>query len=166
MNLPKNNKKNIFVTTGSFIEFDLLVKIIDNINTNKKYNVVFQIGGGNYTPKNGLYFKFDKNLNKYYKWCDLVITHTGAGTLTELHKKNIKTIAISNPKHYKDVAEIAQKFNSFNYIKFLEYNTIRYNIKLLIKTIEDILSNKIKFKKYKNKKETIGKEILKYINSI
>jgi len=163
MILPKTIKSKIFVTTGSALEFDLLSKIIDIINKNKKYSVIIQIGKGNYKHKNCKYFKFTKDIDKYYDWADLVITHTGAGTLTELIINNKKVISISNPKGYDAISEIAIEFDKLKFIKYLSFYKIKNNYKYFIKIIVDILNNKIEFKKYYKKKENIGTEIMSFL---
>ena len=159
MNLPKTKKLKIFVTTGSSLEFDLLSKTIDEINKNNFYKIIVQIGNGKYFPKNCNYFTFEKSLNKYYDWADLVITHTGAGTLFELLDKNKTVISISNPKGMKGIYEIAEQFDKKTHLKYISYK----DINKLDKTISEILNNKIKFIFYKKEKQEIGKEIIKFL---
>jgi len=160
MNLPKSKKLKILVTTGSVLEFDLLSKTIDKLNSNSIYCIIIQIGKGKYIPKNCKYFKFDDSLDKYYKWADLVITHTGAGTLFELLNQNKKIISVANPKAVLNHG-LPIKLDKENYLKYISYNYI--NVDYFKKYISKILNNKIKFKKYKKEKQTIGKTILNYI---
>ena len=155
-------RSKIFITTGSVLEFDCLIKIMDKINKNKKYNVVAQIGKGIYKPKNITTFSFTKNINKYYDWADLIITHTGAGTTFELLKKNKKMISISNPKAI-DNHEIIKKFEDLGYLLYIPFEKIDKNPKLLEDKIDLILSSKLKFKKYVKENNTIGKEIFKFL---
>ncbi len=150
-------KTKIFVTTGSVLEFDELIKQLDKINLNKQYNLTAQIGKGKYIPKHLNYFKYSKDLNKYFDWADIVITHTGAGTLFELLEKNKKIICISNPKA-TDNHELAEKFAKEKHLIFLKGK----DISTLEKSIQSTIINK-EIKKYKPIKSTIGKEILKYI---
>jgi beta-1,4-N-acetylglucosaminyltransferase len=155
-------RSKIFITTGSVLEFDCLIKIMDKINKNKKYNVVAQIGKGIYKPKNITTFAFTKNINKYYDWADLIITHTGAGTTFELLEKNKKIISVSNPKAIEN-HEIIKKFEDLGYLLYIPFEKIENNSKLLEDKIDLILSSKIKFKKYVKENNTIGKEILLFI---
>ncbi|HOW29918.1 MAG TPA: PssE/Cps14G family polysaccharide biosynthesis glycosyltransferase [archaeon] len=150
-------KTKIFVTTGSVLEFDILTKEIDKINENKRYAIICQIGIGKYIPKNAEHFRFKKNLDKDYSWADIVITHTGAGTLFELLHKNKKIICISNPKA-TDNHELAEQLNKERHLIFLKGE----DIKQLNKTLQKIQN--LKQEKYKPIKSTIGKEILNYIN--
>lgn len=149
-------KTKIFVTTGSVLEFDILTKEIDKINDSQKYEIICQIGIGKYLPKNVKHFRFKKSLEKEYSWADIVITHTGAGTLFELLHKDKKIICVSNPKAI-DNHELAEQLNKEGYITFLRGE----NIKNLKKTIRD--NTNIKTKKYKPVKSTIGREIFKFI---
>lgn len=152
-------KTKIFVTTGSVLEFDILTKEIDKINENKRYAIICQIGIGKYIPKNAKYFRFKKNLEKDYSWADLVITHTGAGTLFELLHKNKKIICISNPKA-TDNHELAEQLNKEGRLIFLKGE----DIKNLKKTIQEKEKLNFKTTKYRPVRSTIGKEILNYIN--
>ena len=156
-------RSKIFITTGSVLEFDSLIKIVDKINKNKKYNIVAQIGKGIYKPKNITTFSFTKNINKYYDWADLIITHTGCGTTTEICLKGKKAIAISNPRGYKEIYEIAEHFGKLGYLLYIPFEKIEKNSKLLEDKIDLILSSKIKFKKYVKENNTIGKEIFKFL---
>jgi beta-1,4-N-acetylglucosaminyltransferase len=156
-------RPKIFITTGSVLEFDSLIKIVDKINKDKKYNVVAQIGKGKYVPKNITTFKFTKNINKYYSWADLIITHTGGTTLSEICSKNKKAIAISNPRGYNEIYEIAKHFDELGYLLYIPFEKIDHNFKYLEEKIDLILSSKIKFKKYIKESNTIGKEIQKFL---
>jgi beta-1,4-N-acetylglucosaminyltransferase len=159
MILPKTKKPKIFVTTGSSLEFDLLTTEIDKININKEFEIIVQTGKGKYLPKNCKFFDFDKSLDKYYDWADLVITHTGAGTLFELLYMNKKIISVSNPQGVEGIYEIAKMFDKEGYLKYFAYKNIN-QLELLIKKI---INNKVKFKKYKLEKQEIGKEIIKFL---
>jgi len=156
-------KQKIFVTTGSSLEFDDLIKITDYINNNKKYDVVCQIGKGKYKPKNLKFFKFTTNIDKYYTWADLILTHTGGTTLSEICLLNKKAIAISNPLGYKGIYEIAKKFSELGYLKYIDFKEVKEDKLYLEKSIDQILDVKFKFKKYKKIKQEIGKEIINFI---
>ena len=51
-------KTKIFVTVGSTYPLDRLIKEIDIINKNKKYEIFAQIGKSEYNPKNINYAQF------------------------------------------------------------------------------------------------------------
>lgn len=91
----------IFVTAaGSTLPFDDLVRKIDELVGKGIIRdiVIIQIGDGEYIPKNCNWFRFEKSLDKYINEAEIVITHSGAGTLFELVKKKKKTICVINPK--------------------------------------------------------------------
>jgi beta-1,4-N-acetylglucosaminyltransferase len=155
-------KNKIFVTSGSSLGFDDLIKIIDFINKDKKYIIIVQIGKGNYIPKNCDYFKFTDNMNKFYNWCDLLISHTGGTTLSEFCKKKKPLIAISNPKGYKDISDVAEKLSDENYLLYIPFDLIKNNSLYLDKKIKKCLNKN--FKIYNSGKNTIAKEILNYLN--
>ena len=157
-------KKNIFVTTGSVLHFDFLIKLIDSVNFNNKYNIIAQIGKGKYIPKNLKCFKFTTNISKYYGWADIIITHTGGTTLSEICLLNKKAIAISNPLGYKGIYEIAQKFDELGYLKYVDFKNIDGKFADFEKIIRDVLDGKYKFKKYTRKKQAIGQEIIKFLD--
>jgi beta-1,4-N-acetylglucosaminyltransferase len=150
-------KSKIFVTTGSVLEFDDLIKRLDDINKNKDFEIIAQIGIGKYIPKNIKCFNFADNLEKYFDWADVVITHTGAGTLFELLELNKKIICRSNPKAI-DNHEIIKKFAKNKYLIFVSGN----NLFKLKENIDKLLKEN-KIKKYIKENNTIGKEIQKFL---
>jgi beta-1,4-N-acetylglucosaminyltransferase len=158
MIFSKTKRKKIFVTTGSSLEFDLLSEELDKINKNKEFEIIIQIGCGKFFPKNCKYFKFEKNISSFYDWADVVVTHTGAGTLFELLEKKKKVISVANPLAVEN-HEFPISLGKKKYIKYVSY----ININELKNILENIFNNKIKFKIYKKEKQEIGKEIIKYL---
>lgn len=152
-------KTKIFVTTGSVLEFDSLIREIDNINKNKDHDIICQIGIGSYIPKNERHYRFKKSLEKDYSWADIIITHTGAGTLFELLEKNKKVICISNPKAI-DNHELAEKFVKEKYLYFLSGKEL-FKLKDLLQRLQ----HEKEIKKYSIRKNTIGKEIIRFIKN-
>ena len=74
----------IFLTTGTQLPFDRLVKAVDNwaaANPDKK--VFAQIGDGKYTPKNMPYVQrlTPKQYQENFDVAELVISHVGMGTI-------------------------------------------------------------------------------------
>lgn len=153
-------KKKIFVTTGSSLEFDSLVKEIDKINKNKIYNISCQIGSGKYIPKNCKYYRFKGSLEKDISWADLIITHTGAGTLFELLEKGKTIISVQNIKGVEGIFDLPLYLNKNKHIKYVSNKDIS-NLANIIKQLLDVKLNK--FKKYKKEKQEIGYEIKKFI---
>jgi beta-1,4-N-acetylglucosaminyltransferase len=98
----------IFVTVGT-TSFDSLIRFIDEELRNEGYEIIFQISEGKYIPKNFEYFNFSEDIDFYYKNCDVVITHAGAGSVYRLLELKKKIIIIPNmervDKHQIEIAE-------------------------------------------------------------
>ena len=86
----------ILVTVGS-THFDELIEEIDHLVQIEIITdqVVFQIGNGEYIPKFGSHYRFNKNIAENFKSADLIITHGGLTTL-QILKMGQDFIAISN----------------------------------------------------------------------
>jgi beta-1,4-N-acetylglucosaminyltransferase len=149
--------KMIFVTAaGSTLPFNELVKKIDMLIAKReiKEKVIIQIGNGNYIPKNCKWFRFEKDLEKYYKKASLVITHSGGGTLFELVNWEKKVICMVNPGAVNN-PDIVIKLSSENYILWCK------NLEEMKSSIEK--AKKFKFKKYKSPKCEIDKIIKDFL---
>lgn len=88
----------IFVTVGTY-SFDKLIMHIDFLIDNGFFsgdNVLCQIGSGDYEPKNCQFFRYDKELNRYYDDADFIICHGGTGSTTDCIRKNKKFISVAN----------------------------------------------------------------------
>jgi beta-1,4-N-acetylglucosaminyltransferase len=96
----------IFVTVGSVAPFDDLIREVERLaEKGVLSDVVAQIGNGMYVPKNAEWFRFQKELTEFYRPAELVITHSGAGTLFEILRAGKKAIAVPNPNvvHNPDI---------------------------------------------------------------
>ncbi len=89
----------IFITVGTG-RFEELVKEADRlVGSGKiKEKTIVQIGKGQYIPKNCEWFRFKPNLHDYYKKANLIISHGGTGTISEILKLKKKLIAVPNRK--------------------------------------------------------------------
>ena len=106
----------ILVTVGT-TQFNELIKYIDlNI---KDHKIIFQIATGNYIPSNHKYFTFSENFNLYINSCNIVITHSGAGSVYSLLEMGKKIIVVPNleriDKHQKELASYVEK-NNYAYV--------------------------------------------------
>jgi len=155
MKKQTSKKIKIFATCGSSLEFDDLTKKLDEINKNNEFDVTIQIGKGKYTPKNLNYFKFTNDMDKYYDWADLVITHTGAGTIFELLNKHKKIIAVANRLAVNN-HELVIELSNLGIIKFLGVNLNLLN--------SGFLNNSFEFKIYTPEKIFIAKVIKGFFN--
>lgn len=88
----------ILVTTGSSGPFEDLIRVVDNAVFKKEINeqVICQIGNGDYVPKNCEHFKFKESIDSLIDEADLVITHGGTGTVTDLIRRKKRFIAVAN----------------------------------------------------------------------
>ncbi len=80
-----------FITVGT-TPFDDLIKTCDKLTRNfVDTEFIAQISNGSYEPSNMNYFSFTDDINSFYSNSDLIICHSGAGTvyrLLELGKKS------------------------------------------------------------------------------
>ena len=135
----------IFVTAGT-TEFDALVREADKLGI----RAVAQIGNGKYEPKNMKWFRFKPSLEQYFKKADLVITHSGAGTLLELASRGKRAVVLINPNSVNN-PDIVQKLSAEGVILWCK------SPKGLGKCISE--AKKRKFKKYRRPKCGIAEEI-------
>jgi beta-1,4-N-acetylglucosaminyltransferase len=131
----------IFVTVGTG-KFELLVKEIDKIASKLGERVIIQVGKGKYEPKNCEFFRFSKNLERYYKKASIVIAHGGAGTTYELLKIRKKLISMANlDRTDTHQQEILRALSEENYLIWCKNSSELFDY---IKKVKNF-----KFKKYK-----------------
>lgn len=117
----------VLVTVGT-TKFDSLIKYLDEV---AGYNFTFQIGNGEYTPKNYHFFRFSENISEYYKKADVIISHAGAGTLYSLLRMHKKVLMVPNlERRDKHQVEIAEYLDSMGCAKWC-------------KSFDEILTNMI-----------------------
>lgn len=149
------NKKIIFVTVGTG-KFNELVKNINEIAKDVKYKFIIQIGNGTYEPKNCKFFRYDNDLNKYFKAADLVVSHGGAGTIYDLLEKGKKVIGVANlsrtDAHQNDILKALSEKGYLIWCK---------NVKEIKESILEF--EKFKFKKYTKPKCKISEKIIEFI---
>ena len=88
----------IFVTVGT-TEFDALVQAADQIAATGT-DVVIQIGNGLVEPVHAQWFRFAPSLDAYYADADVVVTHGGLGTVSEVLQRGLPLVGVSNPDRY------------------------------------------------------------------
>lgn len=89
----------IFVTVGT-TDFDQLVLAADALAAAPDADFVIQIGHGHVEPKHARWFRMAPSLEPYYEEAELVITHGGLGTLTEVLQRDLPAVGVSNPDRY------------------------------------------------------------------
>ena len=169
--LPKCNIRRrdilIFLTIGTQkFQFNRLLKYIDEKKASGeiKDEIYAQIGNSTYEPHN---YKYKRFLNKnefenFIDKSDLVITHSGVGTIINTIKKNKPIIVVPRLAKYGEhiddhQLEIAESFADKGLII-----SNGENIENLSKNIE--IAKKYKFNKYISSNKKIQNIILNYIN--
>ncbi len=87
----------IFVTVGTTLPFDALIRQMDQLVQGRKLTepVVCQIGKGTYEPEYCEHFRFRTSLDELFERADLVVTHGGITVLSLLARRK-KFVAVSN----------------------------------------------------------------------
>ncbi|MDO8506975.1 MAG: glycosyltransferase [bacterium] len=95
--------KKIFVTVGNdYHSFHRLIEKIDNIASKIDAEFVIQYGYSDYIPKNikqSHKFLDREEYNKKFGEADLIISHSGIGTMIDTIQKKKKMLLV--PKQYK-----------------------------------------------------------------
>jgi beta-1,4-N-acetylglucosaminyltransferase len=143
----------IFVTVGT-VQFDDLIRKIDEIAKKSKEEFIVQIGEGKYIPKNCKWLRFKVPLTEYFKNSKLVIMHGGAGTLFECLNIGIRIIAVPNLK-----AKAAHQLD-------LVYELAKagYIVACDLNGLEKAIKEKKKLKKYVKVECKIGNVIENFLN--
>lgn len=153
----------IFVTVGThYLSFDRLIKKMDEIAPKLNDEVIMQIGHTDYAPKNTKWFNFIEveKIQDYYQNADVIIAHSGAGTLLDslLFEKPI--IAVPRLKEFGEhiddqQLELAEALANMNKIIPV------YNVEKLEENIIKAKSNKFNFVKCDKKLNYFFKEHLR-----
>lgn len=87
----------IFVTVGTTIPFDRLLRQVDELVRNRTIveHVICQIGNSTYEPTHCEYFRFRPSIDDLIAQADLVITHGGSTVLLLLASQK-RFIAVPN----------------------------------------------------------------------
>lgn len=150
----------ILITVGSSnFEFNRLFMMIDELceeGVLMKDEIIAQTGNISYKIKNYSHFNFINNeiMEQYIEKANLIISHSGTGTVIKSLKKNKKVIIVPRRKKYNEhiddhQLELANSFLMSNYLK------VANNKAELKKSILEIdsfipkkfISNNEKFKK-------------------
>jgi beta-1,4-N-acetylglucosaminyltransferase len=89
----------IFVTVGT-TDFDALVMAADRLAAATDESVVIQIGHGEVEPQHAQWLRFAPSLDPYYDQADVVVTHGGLGTVTEVLQHGLRMVGVSNPDRF------------------------------------------------------------------
>ena len=130
----------IFVTLGTQkFQFNSLLRLMDDLIMNKKIDerVFAQIGNSDYLPQYYEYCNFLSNndYEEYIKNCDILVSHSGVGTIMTGLKYRRKIIVVPRLSKYGEhiddhQTQIAQSFSKLNYV--LMYSDEDNNMEQLI----------------------------------
>ena len=156
----------IFVVLGTQkFQCNRLLEQIDKLIESKEISqdVFAQIGHSTYKPKNFCFADFlnKDEFEKKMSDCDLLITHSGVGTIISGIDKNKKIIVYPRLKKYGEhiddhQLEIAEAFAGKNYVLLCAEDD---NLKEIIEK-----SEKFKFEKYISHNKVILKTINDFIS--
>lgn len=102
---------NIFLTVGSMLPFDRLVRAVDNWAERQGDHQIFaQIGESDYKPAN---FEYHSKISPaefrgHCGKCDLIISHVGMGTVITALECNKPLIALPRRQELKEVTSTHQ----------------------------------------------------------
>lgn len=106
----------IFVTVGT-TEFDDLVAAADQLAACCDEEMVIQIGHGHVEPRHARWFRFAPALAPYYAAASLVISHGGFGTVTEVLRRGLRLVGVSNPDRFdRHQDQILRAFEEAGYL--------------------------------------------------
>jgi len=106
----------IFVTVGT-TDFDALVAAADRLAATSDETVVIQIGHGEVEPQHAQWLRFAPSLDPFYEQADVVVTHGGLGTVTEVLRRGLRMVGVSNPDRFdRHQDQILQAFEQAGHL--------------------------------------------------
>jgi UDP-N-acetylglucosamine transferase subunit ALG13 len=106
----------IFVTVGT-TDFDALVVAADQLAATTDESVVIQIGHGEVEPRHARWLRFAPSLDPFYEQAGVVVTHGGLGTVTEVLRRGLRTVGVSNPDRFdRHQDQILQAFEQAGHL--------------------------------------------------
>jgi beta-1,4-N-acetylglucosaminyltransferase len=106
----------IFVTVGT-TDFDALVVAADALAASTAETVVIQIGHGEVEPQHAQWLRFAPSLDPFYDQADVVVTHGGLGTVTEVLRRGLRMVGVSNPDRFdRHQDQILQAFEQAGHL--------------------------------------------------
>ena len=158
------DKKLVLIVMGSLGSMTINEKMIEYIYgfRNKNYEVVYVTGNKYYDklknrvfPDNVKVFPFIDNLPSLMKKTDLMISRAGASTMSEIMALGIPTIFIPSPyvtnnHQYKNALDLVEKEAAL----MIEEKDL--NKSVFIRTVDNILEDKVKYNKIKKNIKELG----------
>ncbi|MCC7570190.1 beta-1,4-galactosyltransferase [Candidatus Micrarchaeota archaeon] len=155
----------IFVTIGTALPFDRLIKELDDVTGKNKWTVNAQIGNSTCEPNNfKATFQFLKpsDLKKEIDSAEVVVMHAGVGTILDLINIDRKCVLVPRLKQFGEAVDDHQ----LQICKELEKQgaVVCYDMENLEKSIKKAKPlSKIDPKEYKQLKSNINKYIDSFI---
>lgn len=98
----------IFVTVGMHPGgFERLVKQMDEVAGRIDEEVIMQIGGTKYTPRNAKYFGFatEQEMKELFRKARVVVGHGGVGTILDVLQEGKPLVVVPRLKKYGEVID-------------------------------------------------------------
>lgn len=130
----------IFLTTGSMLPFDRLIRTVDEaiVSGIIKEPVFGQIGESSYLPKNFQYERFldTENYNSQFDKASLVIGHAGIGVIVTALSKNVSLLIMARQKEFGEhvndhQVSTASKFEALGHVLTFEPDTLKQKLELV-----------------------------------
>lgn len=79
----------IFVTVGTQLPFDRLIRLVDLLAASHETDFVAQIGDGDYRPEHLNWRKFydPDEIEEFFEKADVIVSHAGMGTIINCIRK-------------------------------------------------------------------------------
>ena len=115
----------IFLTVGTQFPFDRLVRTVDEVIGDDRFNeqIFAQVGTTSYRPKNfESASELEKTLfDKYFNEADSIISHAGMGTITMALERKKPLLVMPRLRKYGEVVnnhqlDIAKRFEKLGYL--------------------------------------------------
>lgn len=158
----------IFIVLGTQkFQLNRLLRVMDEYAAYGKIKekIIAQIGNSTYEPKNFEYTKFmdKKNFDEAVEKADIIVTHSGVGTIITALKADKPVVVYPRLKKYKEHVDdhqldIARAFEKKNYV------ICCYEKDNLLSKIEE--AHKTKLEKYVSEREKLVNIIDSYISNI
>lgn len=127
----------VLVTLGT-TRFDELLSAIDKLDIDKQVELTVQgLGIADYAFSSK--FEFSSDIQTWYEWADVIVTHAGAGSIYNLLEQGKKIIVVPNTfrkdKHQLDIAK---------YVEENDYGLVCYDLFSIGSCIEEASKRLIK----------------------
>ena len=73
----------LFVSVGTQLPFERLLSMVESLNQEDKFEIVYQISESNFKSENATVYKYlsPNDYKRYFDWCDVFVSHAGMGSI-------------------------------------------------------------------------------------